>query len=75
MIGEFTEVDATAIGRFTRWVTDAIEGRNVAGLANPHKTNLYGVDPSDLERNAALLGMTGREVLVALPGLRGTLPP
>jgi len=75
MIGDFAEMDDTAVGRFIRWTTDAIEGRNVAGLSDPLKANLYGVDMKDLERNAGLLGMTGEEVLAALPSLRGTQRP
>jgi tetracycline 7-halogenase / FADH2 O2-dependent halogenase len=75
IIKELPEVDDAAVGRFTRWVTDAIEGRNVAGLCDQTKANLYPVDMQDLVRSADLLGMTTEQVEEILPGLRGTPHP
>jgi FADH2 O2-dependent halogenase len=60
--------------RFADWVTDAIEPRNVAGLANPERRNLYPVDFDALIERHALLGMSREEILTALPMLRGMAP-
>lgn len=59
---------------FSDWVRAAIEPRNVAGLADPAKGNLYGVDLDDLVRAAPRLGLTREEVVAALPRLRGEPP-
>ena len=59
---------------FSEWVRAAIEPRNVAGLADPAKGNLYGVDLDDLVRAAPRLGLTREEVVAALPRLRGETP-
>jgi FADH2 O2-dependent halogenase len=56
---------------FVEWITRAIAPRNIAGLANPSRRNLYPVDFDALIEQHALLGMTRAEILVALPALRG----
>jgi FADH2 O2-dependent halogenase len=57
--------------RFVDWVADAIAPRNVAGLADPARHNLYPVDLDTLIERHALLGLSRAEVLDALPALRG----
>jgi tetracycline 7-halogenase / FADH2 O2-dependent halogenase len=56
---------------FVEWLTRAIAPRNVAGLADPSRRNLYPVDFDALIEQHALLGMTRDELLEALPALRG----
>jgi len=56
---------------FVDWITRAIAPRNIAGLADPSRKNLYPVDFDALTEQHALLGMTRAEVLEALPALRG----
>jgi FADH2 O2-dependent halogenase len=56
---------------FVEWITRGIAPRNVAGLADPSRKNLYPVDFDALIEQHALLGMTRAEVLEALPALRG----
>ncbi|HEX9083237.1 MAG TPA: hypothetical protein VF836_00750, partial [Gemmatimonadaceae bacterium] len=56
---------------FVDWITRAIAPRNIAGLADPSRKNLYPVDFDVLIEQHALLGMTRAEVLDALPALRG----
>ena len=53
------------------WVTRAISTRNIAGLAEPQRHNLYPVDFDVLVERHALLGMTREELVAALPALRG----
>jgi tetracycline 7-halogenase / FADH2 O2-dependent halogenase len=60
---------ATAIESFTSWVAEAIEPRNVAGLADPARGNLYPVDLEALVESAGKLGMTREEAREALPRL------
>ena len=60
--------------RFVEWVTDAIAPRNVAGLADARRRNLYPVDLDVLIERHALLGMTREEVVRGLPALRGMAP-
>ena len=60
---------------FTRWMRSAIRSRNVAGLAEPRRHNLYPVDFDALVEAHALLGMTRRELLAMLPSLRGSPKP
>jgi FADH2 O2-dependent halogenase len=60
--------------RFVAWVTQAISSRNVAGLADPARKNLYPVDLDALIERHALLGMTREEVMRGLPALRGMAP-
>jgi FADH2 O2-dependent halogenase len=56
---------------FVEWLTRAIAPRNIAGLADPRRRNLYPVDFDALIEQHALLGMTRDELLEALPALRG----
>jgi FADH2 O2-dependent halogenase len=56
---------------FVEWITRAIAPRNIAGLADPGRRNLYPVDFDALIEQHALLGMTRAEILEALPALRG----
>jgi FADH2 O2-dependent halogenase len=59
---------------FATWVSRAIELRNVAGLADPARRNLYPVDLDVLVDRHALLGLTRDQLVAALPALRGTAP-
>jgi FADH2 O2-dependent halogenase len=59
---------------FVEWITRAIAPRNVAGLADPSRRNLYPVDFDALIEQHALLGMSRPELLEALPALRGMGP-
>ena len=59
---------------FSEWVTHAIAPRNVAGLADPGRRNLYPVDFDALIERHALLGMSRDQLLQALPALRGMSP-
>jgi FADH2 O2-dependent halogenase len=56
---------------FADWVAHAIAARNVVGLADPARTNLYPVDLDVLVERHALLGMSQDELLAKLPALRG----
>ncbi|MGZ3463595.1 MAG: NAD(P)/FAD-dependent oxidoreductase [Gemmatimonadaceae bacterium] len=56
---------------FVDWITRGIAPRNIAGLAEPSRRNLYPVDFDALIEQHALLGMTRAEVLEGLPALRG----
>jgi tetracycline 7-halogenase / FADH2 O2-dependent halogenase len=56
---------------FVEWITRGIAPRNIAGLADPSRRNLYPVDFDALIEHHALLGMTRAEVLEGLPALRG----
>jgi FADH2 O2-dependent halogenase len=56
---------------FAEWVARAIEPRNIAGLADPARRNLYPVDFDALIERHALLGMRREQLLEALPALRG----
>jgi len=62
---------------FAQWVARAIAERNVAGLADPARRNLYPVDFDALVQQHALLGMSREQILAALPALRGmsSAPP
>jgi FADH2 O2-dependent halogenase len=59
---------------FVDWITKAIAPRNVAGLADPARRNLYPVDLDVLVDRHALLGMTRVQMIDALPALRGMGP-
>ena len=59
---------------FAAWVTHAIAPRNIAGLADPERRNLYPVDFDALIERHALLGMSRDQLLEALPALRGMSP-
>jgi len=56
---------------FAAQVGAAIAPRNIAGLADPARGNLYPVDFEPLVAGAARLGLTPEEVRAALPRLRG----
>ena len=56
---------------FVDWVAREIAPRNVAGLADPKRRNLYPVDLDTLVERSHLLGLTPAEVRQALPRLRG----
>jgi FADH2 O2-dependent halogenase len=60
--------------RYMDWVGHAIAPRNIAGLTNPARKNLYPVDLETLVEQHALLGMSRDQVLEALPALRGMAP-
>ncbi|HJQ10974.1 MAG TPA: FAD-dependent oxidoreductase [Gemmatimonadaceae bacterium] len=57
---------------FVDWIPNAIGPRNVAGLADCARNNLYGVDFNALVDAHALLGLTRDELIAALPALRGS---
>ena len=59
---------------FGAWVADAVAPRNVAGLADPARRNLYPVDLDVLVDRHARLGMTREALVAALPALRGMAP-
>jgi FADH2 O2-dependent halogenase len=59
---------------FSEWMAGAIAPRNVAGLAEPARRNLYPVDLDVLIDRHALLGMTRSRVVESLPALRGMSP-
>ena len=56
---------------FVDWVTSAIAPRNIAGLADPDRRNLYPLDFDVLIERHALLGMSRDQLVAALPALRG----
>jgi FADH2 O2-dependent halogenase len=56
---------------FVDWVSSAIEPRNIAGLADPQRRNLYPVDFDMLVEKHQLLGMSRGQLIEALPALRG----
>jgi FADH2 O2-dependent halogenase len=60
---------------FMDWVTESIAPRNVAGLADPARRNLYPVDLDVLVERHALLGLTREKLIAALPALRGQAMP
>ena len=57
-------------GEFAAWVEHAIEPRNIAGLADPARHNLYPVDLDVLIARHALLSMERDAVIDRLPLLR-----
>jgi FADH2 O2-dependent halogenase len=59
---------------FADWMAQAIAPRNIAGLADVAKRNLYGVDFDALIDRHALLGMSRDQLLGRLPALRGMSP-
>jgi len=56
---------------FTQWIAAAIAPRNIAGLADPARRNLYPVDLDTLVDRHALLEMSREQIVDALPALRG----
>jgi FADH2 O2-dependent halogenase len=61
-------------GAYAQWVTNSLAPRNVAGLADASRRNLYPVDFDVLIERAALLGLSREELLAAMPALRGMSP-
>jgi len=59
---------------FAEWMAGAIAPRNVAGLADPSRHNLYPVDLDLLVERHELLGMTRERLMESLPALRGMSP-
>lgn len=55
---------------FEDWVARMIASRNVAGLADPRRRNLYPVDLDVLIERCSLLGLSPSAVRRALPRLR-----
>ncbi len=60
---------------FKDWIGHAIAPRNIAGLADPARRNLYPVDFDALIEHHALLGMSRDQLVQGLPALRGMAPP
>jgi FADH2 O2-dependent halogenase len=60
--------------RFVEWIRQAISPRNVAGMADTSRNNLYPVDFDVLIERHELLGMTRDQLVAALPSLRGMSP-
>lgn len=56
---------------FSDWLARQIAPRNIAGLANAARRNLYPVDFDVLIDRHALLGMNRGQLVDALPALRG----
>jgi FADH2 O2-dependent halogenase len=59
---------------FADWIAERIAPRNVAGLADPRRHNMYPVDLDVLVERHALLGMSRAHLVEALPALRGLGP-
>jgi FADH2 O2-dependent halogenase len=59
---------------FAEWVRRSIAPRNVVGLMEPHRRNLYPVDLDVLVDRHALLGLTRDQLVAGLPALRGMAP-
>ena len=59
---------------FVEWIERSIAPRNVAGLADPSRRNLYPVDLDVLVERHALLGMSRERLVAGLPALRGLGP-
>ncbi len=59
---------------FAEWMASAIAPRNVAGLADRARHNLYPVDLDVLVDRHALLNMSREQVQASLPALRGMSP-
>ncbi|HEX2693667.1 MAG TPA: FAD-dependent oxidoreductase [Gemmatimonadaceae bacterium] len=63
---------ASERNEFAHWLHGALAPRNVAGLGNPTRNNLYPVDFDELIERHALLGMSREALIARLPALRGT---
>ncbi|MEO6528809.1 MAG: hypothetical protein ABIP93_19485, partial [Gemmatimonadaceae bacterium] len=59
---------------FAEWIAASIAPRNVAGLADPARRNLYPVDFDVLVDRHALLGLSREQLIASLPALRGMAP-
>jgi FADH2 O2-dependent halogenase len=60
---------------FAAWVAETIASRNLAGLADPARRNLYPVDLDLLRERSGLLGLSPADIERALPRLRGGAGP
>jgi FADH2 O2-dependent halogenase len=56
---------------FKTWIQERIACRNVIGLGDPTRDNLYPVDLDVMRSHAELLGLTGQEMRSRLHLLRG----
>jgi FADH2 O2-dependent halogenase len=56
---------------FARWVAERIAPRNLVGLADPRRHNLYPADLEVLVERSSLLGLDREQMRAALPRLRG----
>jgi FADH2 O2-dependent halogenase len=65
---------AEARQEFVAWIAAAIAPRNVVGLADPTRRNLYPVDLDTLIAQHARLGLSRDAMIEALPRLRGLGP-
>jgi hypothetical protein len=59
---------------FAQWLNDGLAPRNVVGLGDPNRNNLYPVDFDKLIEQHALLGMSREALIARLPALRGMAP-
>ncbi len=65
-------LEASGVGEdFRSWLLQTVAPRDVAGLGDAKRHNLYPLDLEVLEQRAELLGLTPEEVRAALPRLRG----
>ncbi|MEM7481348.1 MAG: FAD-dependent oxidoreductase [Acidobacteriota bacterium] len=69
--GWFEEIHHLPAEEVAGWVPKAIAPRNIAGLADPARRNLYPVDFEVLIERAGLLGWTEYAMREALPRLMG----
>jgi FADH2 O2-dependent halogenase len=60
---------------FVEWMTRTIAPRNIAGLSDADRGNLYPVDFDALIEGHAKLGRSRDEIVAGLPALRGMSPP
>ena len=72
--GEGREGSRAERDAFASWVQRSIAPRNVAGLADASRHNLYPVDLDVLVDRHALLGMARDQLVACLPALRGVAP-
>lgn len=56
---------------FQNWMARSIAPRNIAGLADPTRKNLYPVDFDALVDGHQLMGMSREEMVERIPALRG----
>ena len=59
---------------YAQWANRAIAPRNVAGLADPQRHNLYPVDLDLLIERHDLFELSRDQIVAALPALRGMAP-
>ena len=63
--------DTTEAEPYDHWIREQIECRNVIGLSDPNRNNLYPVDIDLLLSRAELLGLTRHEMQAKVHLLRG----